>query len=71
MMTHFSLVLLVVKSPNGPDHWRLSLVFSYRYLGIVAANHFGDAFGGASKPGQDCHGWNLPIAGVAVQMNKL
>jgi hypothetical protein len=68
---HHGLVLVVVKCANGPDHWCLSLVFSYRYLGFVAANHSGDAVGGASKPGQDCYGWNLPIAGVAVQMNKL
>ena len=65
------LVILVVKIPSGLDHWWSFLVFSYRYLGIVAANHSRDTFGGASKPSQACHGWNLPIAGVALQMNKL
>lgn len=56
---------------NGANRRWLFLVVSYQHLGVVARDHSGHAFGEVSKPGQASYRWNLPIAGVALQMNRV
>jgi len=72
------LVRLAIKMQNGAKHHPVFLVVATRlsikiwalWLATLATS-LQVAFGGVAQPGQDCERWNLPIAGVAVQINRV
>ena len=57
------LVFLVVATRLPIGIWALWLATLATSLQV--------AFGGGAQPGQACERWNLPIAGVAVQINRV
>ena len=63
---------------NGANHCLVFLAVATRLpiriwaLWLAAlATSLQVAFGGGAQPGQACEQWNLPIAGVAVQINRV
>ena len=57
------LIFLVVATRLPIGIWALWLATLATSLQV--------AFGGGAQPGQACEQWNLPIAGVAVQINRV